>query len=180
MTKLLLYCTKAKPYLVQGFAKPMHTLDAINPFNFNWILVNKGFSNDRLNNKIVAECDFEVEEIETLHNSFMTLMQTETLTEDNILKSACLTFDELDSYLKKKCGYAIHIKNLHIFDKPRELSNYLLTKVTRGLTYGFYNTSEIENERVIVITVSPQEACRILNKEQDIIVRKVVLKKMLK
>ena len=57
--KLLLYCSKAKPYLVQGLAKPMHTLAANNPYNFNWKVVKKGFSNDRLNGKIVAECECE-------------------------------------------------------------------------------------------------------------------------
>lgn len=60
--KLLLYCSKAKPYLVQGLAKPMHTLVANNPYNFNWKVVKKGFSNDRLNGKIVAECDCEKNE----------------------------------------------------------------------------------------------------------------------
>lgn len=63
MSKILLYCTKAKPYLVQGLSKPFHTLDASNPYNFNWKLVEKGFSSDRLNGRIVAECDFEVEEL---------------------------------------------------------------------------------------------------------------------
>ena len=58
--KALLYCTKAKPYLVQGLAKPMHTLDANNPYNFNWKVVKKGFSNDRLNGKIVAECEIDI------------------------------------------------------------------------------------------------------------------------
>lgn len=60
--KLLLYCTKGKPYLLQGLAKPMHTKDTTNPFNYKWTLIEKQTSNT-LNGKIVGECDFEVEEI---------------------------------------------------------------------------------------------------------------------
>ena len=60
--KLLLYCTKAKPYLIQGFAKPFHTKDINNPFNYKWRLMNYK-SQNALNGKIVGECDFEVERI---------------------------------------------------------------------------------------------------------------------
>ena len=37
---------------------------------------------------------------------------------------ACLSFEELTSYLNGKQGYAWHISNLVIYDKPRELSEF--------------------------------------------------------
>ena len=44
---------------------------------------------------------------------------------DNIgLAMACLTREELERYIKGKVGYAWHIDNLEIFDKPKELSDF--------------------------------------------------------
>lgn len=51
--KLLLYCTKAKPYLREYPFSVKERFYQLTDFNFN-----------TLNGKIVAECDFEVEEIE--------------------------------------------------------------------------------------------------------------------
>ena len=199
--KLLLYCTKAKPYLVQGVAKPMHTLDANNPFNFIWKLVNKGFSNDRLNGKIFAECDFEVEEIssEKLDTGvgYEPIFYTETI--DDISKKSCLTQFEIENYLGCKAGgevvgYAIHIKNLHIFDETRELNDYDQYEYERfSSNYGCIGTEwkplekapqnmmycYDEGEKRILISIKPEWLCKILNGEKTIEVRKKVLKEML-
>lgn len=50
---------------------------------------------------------------------------TEELEENEILKKSCLTYSQLFNYLKGKVGYAIHISKLEVFDKPRELSDYV-------------------------------------------------------
>lgn len=42
----------------------------------------------------------------------------------DFLDECCLGFCELKNYLNKKNGYAIHISNLEIFDKPKELSEF--------------------------------------------------------
>ncbi len=194
--KLLLYCTKAKPYLIQGLAKPMHTLDTTNPFNYNWRLVNKGFSNERLNGKIVAECDYEVEEIEhyvhyepevdvgiaVLPEFECDAYSTETLDYFKLLEKSCL--NELEGYLKGKNGYAIHIKNLHIFDKPRDLDFYssnfdYFKKVEKAPQNMMRVWEDQENPRVL-ISIKPEWLCKILNKEKTIEVRRKVLKEMLK
>ena len=60
--KLLLYCTKEKPYLNCDFGKDNHE-----EYSSNWniYLANKQDEcSNIVNGKIVAECDFEVEEIE--------------------------------------------------------------------------------------------------------------------
>jgi len=203
--KLLLYCTKAKPYLIQGLAKPMHTLDTTNPFNYNWRLVNKGFSNDRLNGKIVAECDFEVEKLSI---GYGVGWQTETIKgTENIEKLSCLSRAKLYEYCKGN-GYAIHIKNLHIFDEPRELSEYdtytkggtmvtypystKIRKAPQNMMYATQHLGEpmyVENhyiglddyfEDYILISIRPEWLCKILNGEKTIEVRRKVLKEMLK
>ena len=207
--KALLYCTKAKPYLVQGVAKPMHTLDATNPFNFNWKLVKKGFSNDRLNGKIVAECDYEVETYLTEKSWFDQNLRvvnkkvcdgvakysgTEYML-NSVLNKSCLTIKELTNYMnfendiiEQKELYAIHIKNLKIFDKPKELSEYYsnlqrwvdikaptIKKAPQNMCYAF----DDDLQPYIIISIKPEWLCKILNGEKTIEVRKKVLKEMI-
>ena len=50
--------------------------------------------------------------------------ETETFEINPLLNKCCLSYEELDSYLKLKVGYAIHIECLEIFDRPKELSEF--------------------------------------------------------
>ena len=200
--KTLLYCTKAKPYLVQGLAKPMHTLDANNPYNFNWKVVKKGFSNDRLNGKIVAECDCDkVEEI--VYNGWWNCYaNNDSIESDNFDNDfACLSVEEMKKYLGDKNGYALHISNLKIFDNPLELKD----TYTRECTWDKCSRCEYEKngkincctidiplskapqnmmwvwykgERYVLISIQPKWICKILNGEKTIEVRRKVLKGM--
>ncbi len=38
--------------------------------------------------------------------------------------SSCLSFEEINSYLKGNQGYGLHISDLVIYDKPKELSEF--------------------------------------------------------
>ena len=194
--KLLLYCTKAKPYL----AKMEYSKVNVDNGEITWyqqygITTLKeeiqlfGYS-DILNGKIVAECDFEVEEIEkgygTRHTSFdeegyfddFYDYITKTIDEDILLKRSCLNIVELEIY---NPNYAIHIKNLHIFDEPKELNEYgmdfpisPIVKAPQNMMY-----ANGIGERYILISIQPQWLCKILNGEKTIEVRKKVLKEML-
>ena len=55
------------------------------------------------------------------------------------LKPTCLTYEQLFAYIKSGVGYAWHIDDLVIFDRPRELSNFLRV-------VGIYNGEEITQE----------------------------------
>lgn len=205
--KLLLYCTKSKPYLLQGFAKPMHTTDTTNPFNYSWVLIEKQTANT-LNGKVVAKCDYEIEEIEYEYNwkGYENIDYfTNKLTRKKLEKQSCLTNEELKHYLKLKplccvkgkIGYAIHIKNLTVFDEPKELDEFysihnvggmLLTdelkKAPQNMQrvstcdweYGTYNPNDI----AVLISIQPQWLCKILNGEKTIEVRKKILNNMIK
>ena len=201
--KLLLYCTKAKPYLVKR-----NIFAGVEPSYFTL----KENVNDLLNGKVVAECDFEVEEIyqefeNKIHRNGLFWYQTNNLTEEELLKHSGLTVEEFCEYLKpleqkyiygkgwqiKPNGYAIHIMNLHIFDEPRELSECY--KKYGGINYSPIYYMPITNApqnmmRVwlyengewvmyILISIQPQWLCKILNGEKTIEVRKKVLKEML-
>ena len=203
MGKLLLYCTKAKPYLVKCGLNTEHTIantkNKYNIFNYN---IPKN-----LNGKIVAECDFEVEKIFE-ENGANNFFYTKSLNNDELEEKSCLNLTQFKEYLFKNIlmdknakglemfyrGYAIHIKNLHIFDEPKELINVYKIKNVGGMlftepappqnmmrvsaNYWEYATYE-PNDINILISIKSQELCRILNGEQTIIVRKKVLRGML-
>ena len=137
--KLLLYCTK-QPHKLYATDKGY----VITDFELGDYYKNK----EKLNGKIVAECDFEVEEIKhyihyepevdvgvcVLPEFECSAYCTETLDHFKLLEKSCLkdyslpnitVANELDDYLKGKNGYAIHINNLNIFNKSRELYEYL-------------------------------------------------------
>ena len=201
-TKTLLYCTKAKPYLVQGLAKPMHTLAANNPYNFNWKVVKKGFSNDRLNGKIVAECDFEVEEHNETTNDWLCMSLREKILFGNLCKKASIDELECYKYANGKPLYAIHIKNLHTFDNPLELKDTYarecmwdkcsrceygkngkincctidipLSRAPQNMMWVWY-----KGERYVLISIQPKWLCKILNGEKTIECRKRILKEMM-
>ena len=59
--KALLYCMKNEPYITQGCAKPIHTLDWRNPYNYQWRVSINQSRYWNINEKIVAECEIEVE-----------------------------------------------------------------------------------------------------------------------
>ena len=211
--KLLLYCTKQKPYLFDHFKTKFFT-------NKKEIYANsKALS---LNGEIVAECDFEVDTIVMQkgaddkirgNNGFMgygIISKNHSFSWYDENKT-CLLEEELFKYLegfekpylipsnyKCKNGYAIHIKNLNIFDKPRLTQYYfiyqkdmkmkyvlhifkgkfvkLIEKAPQNMMYCYgINTGE----KYILISIRPEWLCKILNGEKTIEVRKKVLKEML-
>jgi len=187
--KALLYCTKAKPYLVERL-----------PFNEKkFYQCRKKNDYYSLNGKIVAECDYEVEEITTFedYTGCEIYYETNRVDYERLLQKSCLDNQQLDDYLYGDKGYAIHIKNLHIFDEPKELSDYMngrfeewdyrdlyeLEKAPQNMQYvsSFYS-DEIDRwgDTYILISIKPEWLCKILNGEKTIEVRKKVLKEMLK
>ena len=82
----------------------------------------------------------------------------QVMKENEICAKACLTKQELRKYIpcdKERYGYAIHINNIEIFDKPKELYDlktakpFVYTNGTKGtiyypLTYAPQNWQYIE------------------------------------
>ncbi|MBR3208819.1 MAG: hypothetical protein IKF82_00980 [Bacilli bacterium] len=200
--KALLYCTKAKPYLRK---LDNYFLDKHND-NYYW---ERGQTTPcNINGKIVAECDYAVEKIENNVGGFgdykLPYFKTETLTGKEIEDKSCLSYGQLKGYLQNNgngfygySGYAIHIKNLHIFDKPKELSkchkiisvddadfnenDYKYVPITKApqnmMKVWLYENGEWV--MYILISIKPQWMCKILNGNKTIEVRKVVLKEMI-
>lgn len=188
--KAVLYVKKEKPKLYitdKGFV--------LTDFELGDYFNNKVL----LSGKIVAECDFEVEEIfeDNLEDArdgyvehFYTLKSYDDFDEGEnvLLKESCLQKHELSNYLGFENGYAIHIKNLHIFDKPKELSEYYrycpcssnplqpIKVAPQNMMYAYYFKNCGENPEYTLISIHPQWLCKILNGEKTIEVRKKVLK----
>lgn len=182
--KLLLYCTKSKPYLYR---------QDDDTFKLENKIVDEDISDYKkyygLNNgKIVAECDFEVEEINTWKcpniDGGYPIYNTKTLSHEKIREKSCLTNSQLEEYFGYDNGYAIYIKNLHTFDKPKELSDYddvmakPLNKAPQNMMYA-YNEEDEKFKEYILISIQPQWLCKILNCEKTIEIRKKVLRGML-
>lgn len=188
--KLLLYCTEVKPYLLCEPCidkdKPCRLLRA----DLDKIIYNCAKEN-AVNGKVVAECDFEVEEIfEYLYGDpdwqHDYLPTTNTMSIVDLERESCLSREELRDYCN---GYAIHLKNLHIFDEPRELSDFnkiiettygeepdaTITRVPQNIMRCCYEKRPKEWETGVLISIQPKELCRILNGEQTILIKQQVL-----
>ena len=118
-----------------------------------------------LNGKVVARfwCD-KVEEIN--YHPYEQTYYTKTLDtviykghEPTLLKVCCLSWDELDNYLKEKKGYAINISKLEIFDKPREISEFKID-ITNKVEWAKDQTKLIcKYRRLKTLTRAPQSWC---------------------
>ena len=191
--KLLWYCTKAKDRrdylykLLNGYFIGTGNIDGLNC----------------LNGKIVAESDYDCEEIiHTYENNGTTHhhYNTKTLDNEQLLRKSRIFGPAIDDYLGNRqydknnnvVGYAIHIKNLEIFDKPKKLSDFYrivdvggmsltdtLKKAPQNMMYVSINEWEYcfynPEDKRILISVRPEWACKILNGEKTIEVRKQVL-----
>ena len=127
--KLLLYCTKAKPYLIfddlSGDYNDMCVGGEMFATQYKDELWNPEEDIAKsYNGKVVGECDFEVEEI--YYGEHQDLFWTNSMAyEGDILQQSRLKHNELIEYLEPKdsyygkSGYAIHIKNLNIFYKTK-------------------------------------------------------------
>jgi len=191
MTRLLLYCVKTKPYLREIFK--------CNEKRHRYY-TSLDLKDNSLNGKIVAECDYKVEVCDTSYHciDFRTSTRLDGISR---LDKSCLTSEQLLNYVKgKNLFYAIHIKNLHIFDESRELSEYHnnnsspIEKAPQNMMYARQTVpfkkeflvkgilQEVRGYKVneyVLISIQPQWLCKILNGEKTIEVRKKVLKEML-
>ncbi len=98
----------------------------------------------KFNGKVVAKFTLnKVEEILPFIVRETKLGFAYELTEEKIIncQRAQLTYDEYNHYLKGKVGYAWHISNLEIFDRPLPLQPYFdLDRAPQSFSY--INTME--------------------------------------
>ena len=84
-----------------------------------------------LNGKVVAKFTLKkVKEIVLDHSGYYAIKEDEQclVNQECWIDKTCLTNIDLKEYLNDKNGYAWHIDNLVIFDRPKELSEFIQSK----------------------------------------------------
>lgn len=121
-----LYCTKAKPNLAlvwENYDDNFGYPTSLEYYSIeNDIVKSCGCgSDDILNGKVVARFWFD---------EYSDLMETWTGNEYEFigLDKICLDEFEILEYLVNKPGYLWHIKQLEIFDKPKELKDFYVLR----------------------------------------------------
>ena len=186
--KLLLCCTKQPLFLVK------------NECDNYYYTMDKGtldcYKNvETYNGKIIAECDFEIEEHKETTIDWLCMSLREKIIFGDMCKKANIDELECYKYANGKPLYAIHIKNLNIFDKPKELNEYWKngkkvekTPQNMMIVQNIYEDKVaisskglevIKVEKYILISVKPEELVRVCNDVQSLLVRKKVLKEMI-
>lgn len=182
--KCLIYCTRGKLLerhwkKIDGIGKFIlyHHSDKVKYCDIN--------SPHRLNGKIVAEFDCEkVEEIRMLQDNNMTY-ETKTLIEEQLLIKSRLEGYQLGNYLgllyENECGYALHLSNIKVFDKPLSFktdyiykdykTNAILTKAPQNMC----NVYDRFGNHYVLISIRPEYVAKILNGEKTIEVRRKIL-----
>ena len=186
--KLLWFCAKTKPYLTRIWKN-----------QFELATLKEIVEQDALNGKIVAVSDFDCEEIvHTYENNGAThhRYNTKTLDNEQLLRRSLIIGQSIDEYLgdhdydknNNVVGYAIHIKNLHIFDEPKKLgmAHYTTLKSANKIQKAPQNMCIVRSyypknyfEKYVLISVHPEWLCLILNGLKDVELRRKVLKEML-
>ena len=126
--EVLVYCTKGKSFLYK------------NPNNGELFLDSNGgyrggdYEDRYLTQKVIGSfvCD-KAEDIKYKPESMAIL--AERWAFNRVAKQACLTAEELKEYLCVDRGYGWHITSPKLFDKPRELSKFGLTRAPQSWCY---------------------------------------------
>lgn len=191
MERLLFYCTKAKPYI---------TYDS-----YDKRVWNTDLSELMLNGKIVVECEYDLVEV-IKYASYDCTYYTNTIDTFGLppllLQKSCLDHDALDEYLKEDNGYAIYLKNVKVFDEPKELGECEMqvseidydtlscdscTMLKKDCKECYYNYRELrkapqnmcyvgfKGQKYILIPIKSQYLVHILNGEKTIEVRRKIL-----
>ena len=147
--EVLIYITKGKPYLAEEKINHDDAWDdawEVSQTFLGYSLFDTKYELDfrdeyyvkncpPLNGKVVAsfilnKTDQIFRELYTINfgkNTFEAgnlLYCTTKLRNDKLLKMSCISEDKMSKYLKNEFGYAWHIDDLEIFDRPKELGEF--------------------------------------------------------
>lgn len=116
-----MYCTKGQELWGDGTGDTWYGIaedeDIERVFELNPTLA-------RLNGKVVGEFTLkEVEQFE-LRSDLWKLSDEIYNKNQRIQKQSCVPLEKLVGYLNRKIGYAWHIDELNIYEKPKELSEF--------------------------------------------------------
>ena len=118
------YCTKGKPYLT-SFCGRFNLFDKITD-NFKFAMLNGSIpcrfwfdEYEEIKYEVILPNGYENHDGEWIDNSAYGYWLSDYITEKSMLND-----DEFEDYGNGKNLYAMHIKKLEIFDKPKALSEF--------------------------------------------------------
>ena len=137
--KVYIYCTRAKNESIKLVKKP----DILNnEFIYSFHIGRYG---ERYDGKVVAEFTLKtVNKFDIQGLEFYGM-------KDIIKEQSCLDDIQLSDYLQNKVGYAWHIDDLKIYDKPKELSEFGVRKYLYAYTHDCWD--------VLPLRKPPQSWC---------------------
>lgn len=115
--KVYMYCTKGKSYLYK------------NPNNGELFLDSNGgyrggdYEDRYLTGKVIGEfiCD-KVDFVK--YEGSRYIINNDLVYTNGIAAKSCLGYSDMYKYLRNKNGFALHISDLKIYDKPKKLSEF--------------------------------------------------------
>lgn len=126
------YCTKKKPYLGKKeigrnfYNEPIYTYELDNGETFKGSGNKKFYSSvgvNSINGKVIFK--FRCYKVEELFIKYGVGWQTKTIKgKEQVEKLTQLSVFQLFEYCGRKTNTAIHISDLEVFDKPKELSEF--------------------------------------------------------
>lgn len=163
--KVYAYVTKGKPYL------------QFNAYENQWELTK---SNDKkrinpniiqVNGKVCFE--FVVDKFESISAHFdvgdckLKDFDTCSMNESKLLQASCLSKDELHKYFFRGrcCAYSLHISELKVYDKPRELGEFSHYK--KKTVYSGMDCPPYVDEVKVPLSCSPQSWCYVEEKQDE-------------
>lgn len=118
--KAYIYCTKEKPYL--------YLID-YDDDNFELIKQNGKVIGEFVCDKVISTCGWRLQ-------GDTQWCAKRTTDEEMFPSLACLTIDEIIEYAGNNRGiYGWHITDLKIYDKPRELSEFRISRSPQSWQY---------------------------------------------
>ena len=191
--KCMLYCTMAKPSL---YKNPTWKIGEWYRRHDPEFLTGdkKNLRNIKiLNGTVCFECEIEkAEEIENtlLHMAPTFMHETKTLCDSELLRRACLTPEEADEYMPKHALYLENVKEIKPFKIPSlelmkdnvstsRIPVKSLSRAPQNMCWAWaWNDEERKWERVLVLSIRPENVCNIANWLKDIETRRVVVKEI--
>lgn len=160
MKKLLLYCTKEK-----------NKFDILLPDEYYgkylYHCPYENFYYQKLNGEIVGICECDkVEEI-TCYSGY----KTKSLSTEKLYERTCLDSIDMHRYLKMENGYALYLKNVYLFDSPKQLKDFQIKRAPQNMMHVY----DSDGNKYILISIKPKHLKNIINGKKTIEVRKKIL-----
>jgi predicted transcriptional regulator len=123
--KVLLYCTKGKPYLRTGIYHNERFVELVKGWKY-W---------DAVNGLIVGEFTLKTAYLVLNQGSQFYIHDDDKYLVNKIARESCLDYKDMKDYAKDKDVYAWKIDNLKIYDNPKTLQDYGLTRAPQSWCY---------------------------------------------